>query len=110
MSFLNDLKFEKSKVKFCDNRKMVEATLDGTFERADIKLNFNELAKQFNSPRYQLGIAIHFKTLNKWVPAIMRQSNKPMMLWEESDDTPLNLLENDYLIDKIRIYIVEDKN
>ena len=108
MSFLKKLKFEKSKAQFFDSRKLLEANLKGNFETDNIKDNLNALAKQFDSPDYQLGVAMHYKNVGKWTPAIFRKSNQNMVLWS-ADDSPdtVDAYRND-IIDHIRVYIIED--
>eukprot|EP01038_Epipyxis_sp_PR26KG_P015562 gene15562-21014_t len=109
MSFLKDLKFVKSTVQFTDGRKLLEGTLKRNLERSNIKDNMNKLAKQFDSPHYQLGCAMHYKNINKWVPAIFRKTTQEMMLWDSTDSPETAEAYRNDSIDAIHVFVIEDK-
>jgi hypothetical protein len=109
MSFISKLNFQKSKTVFEDGSKMVEATLKGNFNRDDLLKNINNLAKEFNSKHVQLGIAAHYKKVNKWGPSLISESNKHIAVWDPSDSPETEEAYRNDVIDHIHVFVIEDK-
>jgi len=108
MSFLKKLHFEKSKVQFADSRKLLEATLKGKFDRDDVKTQINQLAKSFNSPKVQLGVALHYKNVNKWTPSLITPSNQNIPVWDSSDSPDTAEAYRNDTVDAIHVFVIED--
>ena len=70
----------------------------------------NALAKKFNSSSYQIGIAQHFKYVNKWTPAIFYKTDGPIAMWDASDSPEEEAAYRNDIIDGIHIFLLEDKN
>ncbi len=109
MGFIEKTDFKKSKIKFDNGAKVLESSVKGTFTREKIIKQINVFAKQFNSPNVKIGIATHYKNVNKWGPAMMDYSNENIQVWNpiDSPDTADAYLKD--TIDNVHIFIIEEK-
>jgi hypothetical protein len=108
MVFIDKLNFKPSTIKYNDGRKQLDATLKGNFSLEDISNEINELAKGFNSKDVFMGVACHYKKMNKWTPALISATNGKIKVWNP-DEYPDSGYENDK-IDCIHVFVIENKN
>jgi hypothetical protein len=107
MIFLDSLNFKPSPIKYVDGRKQVDATLKGKFTIEEVSDNINALAKSFNSKDVYMGVACHYKKINRWVPALISQTSGKIKVWNP-DEYP----DSGYYYDKIdciQVFIIESK-
>jgi hypothetical protein len=117
-SIIRKLKFESSPAKHDDGRVQIQAKLIGDFVDSDLKKDLDILANDLQGSKLKgskdgnitIGISCHYKGINKWTPALMRNINGEMQLWDASyDEKTADLYANDK-IDAIVVFIIGGSN
>lgn len=81
------LKFEKTDTVFTDNRKKLDAYLEGSFTRAEIADKLQELSNELHNKNRSgyIGVSIHYGFPNAWLPAIFTKYGDQIKLFDPDD-------------------------
>ena len=103
---LEKLKFTKSNAEFEDGKELFMGFLKGKFTRNDIQNKMDEIAKKLrdNSKNAYLGVSVHYKEPNGWLPAINRSVNQPQVLFNPTDSVTTAGFKD---IDGIYFYVTQ---
>ncbi len=83
----NNLKFEKSNQTFEDGSKEMYARFKGKCTREDLRIQLQTMSNQLKAgnKKATLGVAMHYKKLGKWAPAIFSQAGANVIIYDPKD-------------------------
>jgi hypothetical protein len=103
------MKYEMGNVNFKDGRKLITSTRTGVNKSREdmidlVQKEANMFAKANKDAK--IGIAMHYKNVSHWVPAILSDVTGPVSVWSpyDSNDTA-EAYVND-TIDGYQIYVI----
>jgi hypothetical protein len=113
-SILGKLKYEASPIKYADGRVQIQAKLIGDFSRSDLKRDLDTLADNLKGTKLKgskdgnvsVGISCHYKNINKWTPALIRNINENQQIWDNSDSPDTAELYRNDRIDAIVVFVI----
>jgi len=107
---IEDLKFQKLNVKFDDNQKAMYAHKKGKFSRQIVKSTLQNMSDELHDAKKQatVGCAMHYKNINKWVPALMTKVGAPVLIFDPNDSPDsVDAYKNDS-IDSVMFYVINN--
>ena len=103
------MRYEKGNVNFKDGRQLITSTKLGIKKtREDMVELVQKEADMFSKANKdaKIGIAMHYKNVNRWVPAVLSDVKGPVTVWSpyDSNDTAEAYVNDS--IDGYQIYVI----
>ncbi len=106
-----NLQFKASNLKFDGKIKMMEAKEKGKFTLAQTKKQLNKLSTELHSAKKEarVGVAMHYKNVNTWVPALFTDVGSEVNVWNPHDSPDTEHLYDNDEIDGLIFYVINNK-
>jgi hypothetical protein len=108
-----NLKFEKSKLNFKDpNKKMIQAVIHGHYTQKEIRHELQKISDDLkkHNKNARVGVAMHYKNVNTWAPAIFSNAGDYAPIWSSKDSPETEHVYDNDIIDGLEFYVINNNN